>query len=128
MNVGHLDQLLGELARQAPESADALLDLREAVLGRRDPGTCVACYFRIHARKERLARGEALEKLRRWLENGLEVIARDERSHELERLPLNLEAESLSAYCHRMIREFRDNRVYRSPRIDLEFRFRSEAA
>ncbi|MGJ3243785.1 MAG: hypothetical protein ACFE0O_12655 [Opitutales bacterium] len=128
MNDCQLDQVLAEVARQAPESTDALLDLREAVLGRRDPGTCVKCFFNIHDRGEAPDHQGATARLRTWLEARLEIVARDERNRELERLPVNLEGESLEGFCHRLIREFRENRVYASRRIDLEFRFRSEAA
>jgi hypothetical protein len=122
-----IDRVLEPVAEGRGRLADEILDFREAVLGRRDPGQCVQCYFKIFGRLGPVG-SLPLGGLREWIEENLEVIAVDGRARELERVPVQLEAESLEDFCHRMIGEFRENRVYREPEIELRFAFKESTA
>lgn len=106
--------------------ADQIIDIRETVRQKGNPGTCVRCYFTIYGKAAESA-GDRLLPLRQWLERHIEVVARDDSDNELERLPVVLDHdEDLQSYCERLMAEFRDNRVYAHRRIGLSFRFRED--
>ncbi len=111
------------MAEGCRDAADELLDLRDAVLGRSDPGNCVSCYFRIF---EVLGRGdvERLKRLRRWLEGNLVVVARDGSERELERVPVSLHQMDMEGFCREMMQEFRENRCYEGALIELSLDFK----
>ena len=118
------DPVLATLAQPFRRQADMLLDLRECVATGTKPGRCVTCYFALHQTAAEAAMAR-LCPLRNWLENHIEIVARDEESRLLETLPLRLEAvEDLESYCHRVMAEFRENRTYDSAHIQLGFRYR----
>lgn len=113
---------LGDVFRR---QADAILDLREYVLSRQNPGRCVSCYFKLF----RAARGETVARLaalRKWLEHNLIVVAKDEQDRLLERIPLHLEDGDLESFCQRMSQEIIHDRAYPSKRIELCFAFKGE--
>ncbi len=127
MTTEQLDAALGPVAAKDGGLADSLLDLREAALRRQDAGQCLKCYFRIHGRAAEKGEG-ALTPLRTWLETHLEVVARDHEEQELERVPLSLHSASLDDFCQEMLREFRENRCYAHPSIELSLAFKSTSA
>ncbi|NBD38041.1 MAG: hypothetical protein GVY10_05685 [Verrucomicrobia bacterium] len=127
MSTPHLDEALGPVADRDRILADSLLDLREAALQRRDAGQCLQCYFRIYGRAAERGVGP-ITPLRQWMESHLEIVARDHEEQELERVPLILESESLEDFCSGMMREFRENRCYPQPAIELSLAFKTVPA
>ncbi len=126
MEANAIDPVLRVVTPVAEGCADHILDLRSAVLRGENPGRCVRCYFSIYG-KVADRQADRLLPLRRWLENHIEIVARDEDENELERLPIVLEdSETLQAFCERTMLEIRDNRVYRHQRIDLSFDYRRD--
>lgn len=121
-----VEQLLSPLASGSPERADLLLDFLAAVKAGRHPGRCVRCYFDLLDTPERNAQ-PAMHELRAWLEANIEVVARDEKDVELERIPLQLRGEDLQEYCYEVIDGVLKDRAYPSNQIGLEFRFRFAA-
>lgn len=119
--------MLSPLAEPFRRQADALLDLRECALRGAHPGRCVACYFRLlEAAPPRTF--DRLCPLCRWLENHIEVVVCDGECRLLESFPLRLaDAADLRDYCHAVMAEMRENRVYDSEHINLEFRYRRAA-
>ncbi len=124
-----IDAALAPLARRFPRQADLILDIRESLRGRRQPGACVRCFFQL---VEKGATAEALGALRDWLERHIEVVAHGvenpgaakESKRELEKLPLLLEsAESMADYCRSLMECFHYDRVYMLPRVEMEFRY-----
>ncbi len=94
---------------------------------RSDPGECLQCYFKIFDVLEARDTGP-LQRLRRWLETHLEVVARDQHARELERLPVSLHQDDLESFCREMINEFRENRAYAGGIIELSLDFRGTVA
>ena len=126
---GEIDAALTPLARKFPRQADLILDIRESLRKRRQPGACVRCFFQL---VEKGAGEEALHGLREWLERHIEVVAHgvenpgaaEENKRELEKLPLLLEsAESMADYCRNLMECFHYDRVYVLPRVEMEFRY-----
>jgi hypothetical protein len=71
----------------------------------------------------------AATPLRQWLEQHLEVVARDPNRHELERLPIDLETDGMEDYCRRIMDTFRFDRGYADlPTIELSFEFKESMA
>lgn len=129
MKAPRIDDVLGPVAQQAgPVAANSLLDLREAALRQRDAGKCLQCYFRLYGRVAGRGTKEPIHPLRRWLEKHLEVVAKDHQERELERLPLSLHNESMEEFCQEMMREFRQNRCYEGPAIELSLTFKENSA
>jgi len=121
-----IDHLLAPVASSFKNAADDILDLREAVLTRSDPGDCVNCYFKIFD----IAKAKdptPLQQLRHWLENNLVVVARDGQARELERLPVSLHHEDMESFCREVMNEFRDNRSYANSMIELSLHFSEPA-
>lgn len=114
--------MLGCIARQCVGVADSVLDFREAVQGLSDPGKCVSCYYRIYSAIDEKG-ADALGILRRWIEENLQVVARDGRENELERIPVRLEEESLEGYCHRIMSQILQDRAYDASAIELNFAY-----
>jgi len=117
-----IKQLCPLFARQA----DDLIDLREYVVKRIRPGLCVDCYFRLH---ETAGSGGqcALFPLRSWLESNIEVVAKDSESRIIEKLPLQLDATDLAAFCNRVMGDFREDRAYPLSHVTLEFQYKEAA-
>jgi len=106
--------------------ADALIDLRESTLNRIRPGLCVDCYFRLQETADS-GRQHALFPLRSWLESNIEVVAKDSESRIIEKLPLQLNAADLAAYCNRLMSDFREDRTYSLSLVTLEFQYKEAA-
>ncbi|MBC2601277.1 hypothetical protein [Puniceicoccus vermicola] len=121
MEKSEIDAALTPVARAIKHAADDLLDLRAAALDQSDAGLCVRCYFKIFSQSREQA---ALQRLRELLEKHLEIVALDNNRRELERIPVFLDADEMESYCLGIMKEFRDNRVYDSPKIDIRFRFK----
>lgn len=127
MTTRRIDEVLGPVAKEGTGVADSLLDLREEVLRRRDAGKCLQCYFRIYGRVSGVGE-EPIQPLRCWLEEHVEVVAKDHEERELERVPLSLHSESLEDFCQEMMQEFRQNRCYDGPAIELSLTFKETPA
>jgi len=56
-----------------------------------------------------------------------EVVAKDSNAVVLERLPLALDFPDLPSLCYQLMDEFRDNRVYSTDVLNLEFRYKQAA-
>lgn len=106
--------------------ADALIDLRESTLNRIRPGLCVDCYFRLQEAADSGGQ-HALFPLRSWLESNIEVVAKDSESRIIEKLPLQLNATDLAAYCNRLMSDFREDRTYSLSLVTLEFQYKEAA-
>lgn len=120
-----IDDVLGEVASNGIRgaAADALLDLRDAVLARRDAGDCLGCYFKILGYYGERSPGR-VTPLRQWLEAHLELVARVPGVGELERIPLRLESEDLEGFCVGMMNRIREERSYPYSMIELCVGFR----
>jgi hypothetical protein len=123
------NQVEAVIARICPlfsRQADEILDLRECARERIRPGLCVKCYFHLYQGAD-LASQTVLFPLRDWLESNIEVVAKDSESLILEQLPLKLDFPDLESYCDQLIDEFRDNRLYSTDLLTLEFRYKQAA-
>ena len=122
-----IDHLLAPVAKACRHVSNEILDLREAVMTRSNPGDCVNCYFKIY---DVLAHQNqsALTHLRQWLEKHLIVIAKDEEARVLERLPISLHHSDMESFCHEVMEEFRMNRSYANTLIELSLHFSEESA
>jgi hypothetical protein len=98
--------------------ADALKRIR--------PGLCVDCYFRLQETADSGGQ-HALFPLRSWLESNIEVVAKDSESRIIEKLPLQLNATDLAAYCNRLMNDFREDRTYSLSLVTLEFQYKEAA-
>lgn len=124
MSESELIALLPSLTPVTPESADVILDLRETLLAKGHPGTCVQCFFSLLQNSNSPG---SLTPLRNWLESNLEVTVAIENNVR-ETLPVALEtSETLSDYCHRVIETIRTDRIYTNDSIRLGFRYRKGA-
>ena len=65
--------------------------------------------------------------LRSWLESNIEVVAKDSQSRIIEKLPLQLDATDLAAYCNRLMGDFREDRAYSLSLVTLEFQYKDAA-
>ena len=123
------DPVEAVIARLCPlfsRQADEILDLRNCVRQRIRPGLCVSCYFKLIVGSDSASQ-VLLSPLRAWLESNIEVVARDGESMVVEHLPLKLDPPDLESYCSQIIGEFRDNRVYATDLLTLEFRYKQAA-
>ncbi|EIP97460.1 hypothetical protein OpiT1DRAFT_01900 [Opitutaceae bacterium TAV1] len=132
-----IDEVLGPVARALPSQADLILDIREAARARRHPGSCVRCFFQLAAAAA--PQPAWLEKLRAWLEQNIEIVARnadasgsgsagsdgDENGRVLELLPLELSGEDLETYCQEVMERFHYDRAHPAPAVEMEFRYRT---
>jgi hypothetical protein len=121
-----MDAVIAGLCPLFSRYADEILDLRSCARQRVRPGLCVRCYFQLYARADS-ATQPVLFPLRSWLESNIEVVARDNEEKVLEQLPLSLDTADLQSYCHRLMDEFRENRVYSAEVLSLEFRYKEAA-
>jgi hypothetical protein len=121
-----VEAVISRLCPLFSRQADEILDLRNCVRHRVRPGLCVSCYFKLTAGSDSASQ-RLLFPLRVWLESNIEVVARDSDSAVLEHLPLKLDRPDLESYCTGMIGEFRDNRVYSTEVLTLEFRYKEAA-
>ena len=126
--IASIDQALSPMTRILKHRADELLDLRAAALERKDPGKCLYCYFQL--RNSRNSQIDAMmAPLKSWLENHLEIIAKDSGSDELERIAVNLNWKDIDHYCENLVEDFRKNHYskYRHP-VELVFQFKQLSA
>ena len=125
MMIGDLEQALRAASGVADGCANQILDLLDFANSAENPGKCVRCYFAIYHG----VAGESADKmlpLRRWVEQHVEIVARDDEEQELERLPVRLnESEDLEAFCERIMNEFHQDRVHQASFITLNFAFRA---
>lgn len=119
-----LEPLLGPLVQNSARRADVVLDLLDAAKNQRMPGRCVRCYFDLLVDQHSLPAVE-LNALRHWLEQHIEVVARDQKDTLLERMPLQLHSDDLETYCHSMMEGVMKDRAYTSSAIDLRFEFKA---
>jgi hypothetical protein len=121
-----VDAVISRLCPLFSQQADDILDLRNCARLRVRPGLCVSCYFRLFA-EAAPALQTVLYPLRAWLESNIEVVAKDSNAVILERLPLALDSPDLPSLCYQLMDEFRDNRVYSTDVLNLEFRYKQAA-
>lgn len=121
-----MDAVISGLCPLFSRYADEILDLRDCVRQRVRPGLCVSCYFQLYARADSTSQ-TVLHPLRNWLESNIEVVAKDKKERVLEQLPLTLDSADLQSYCSQMMDEFRENRVYTTDLLSLEFRYKQAA-
>lgn len=115
-----IDPALGALELIHEQAADAILDFRESALSRTNAGRCINSYFNIlGAARDDGAR--PISVLRNWIERHVIIVVSDERSRELERLPVHLESENLQSFCHRVLTVMWLDRAYQN--TSFEFRF-----
>jgi hypothetical protein len=126
LTLQEIDALLMPLAPSLAKEADTLLDLRELLMTKGQPGKCVRCFFRLFtaAGSDSLPQ---LTPLRDFLERHLEIAVRADGS-ELETLPVKLrQAEDLEDFCLRSMKQVRLDRTFQAKRVDLAFRFKAAA-
>ena len=127
MSPLEFDQILVPIAQQLSHRANEILDLREAATQRNDPGHCVSCYFKLLGGSQGSTQ-QATTPLRLWLEKHLEVVARDPNQRELQRIPVDLQSDSIGGYCDQVMRAFHENHVYHNiPAIKLSFQFKESS-
>lgn len=125
--VESFQPVLAELAEPLAKQADTLLDLREAVLGRRAPGKCVTCYFKLLAIRSARGGSPRLTPLRRWIERHIEVVAQDDKARELERAPLAIgEGENLESFARRLMNQYFEDRGHLGGKVHLNFAYRRD--
>lgn len=124
--TGSIEELLKPLAVEMAEEADVLLDLRELLLERGHPGSCVRCFFRLFVTAGSKGR-PLLAPLRHWIEQELEIEV-SERGRLLEVLPVEVRSgDTLESFCRRAISQVRHDRAYTARRIRLGFRYKEAA-
>lgn len=124
MNLNTIDELISPVAKLIPFCADAVLDLREALLSKQHPGKCVSCFFRILAPACRIQRTNSVEPLKNWLEENLEIVVMDQSIIELERLSVNLLENDLETFCQKVMEQIHFDRNYASRQISLHFAYK----
>ena len=118
------------VAERFSDAADDILDLRPAVLSRPDAGQWMQCFFRIYGtsitRRQHAADLAPLIPLKRWIEENIDIVARESSHNELERLPVMIDDEDLEGFCYRVMREFQQDRSYTSESIELSLDFKND--
>jgi hypothetical protein len=122
----NVDAVISGLCPLFSRYGDEILDLRSCTQQRVRPGLCVSCYFQLYAKADSASQ-TALFPLRAWLESNIEVVAKDKKEKVLEQLPLTLDSLDLQSYCNQLMDEFRENRVYSTDVLSLEFRYKKAA-
>ncbi|MFC7338339.1 hypothetical protein ACFQY0_14190 [Haloferula chungangensis] len=123
MTSSELQQLLASITPTTSEGADLLLDLRDLLISQGHPGKCVRCFFGLLGD---LAQPGALNPLRHWLEENLEVEVRA-NGREIDSLPVRLNrAADLDSFCHEAINKIRFDRSFKDAHIQLRFRFKDD--
>lgn len=133
MSHSEFDKVLFPVARELSYCADDILELRDAALRRDDPSRCLSCYFKILGGARLTAVHHVTTPLRQWLEQHLEVVARDlSLCCELERLSIQLlpeQSNGIEGFCRQIMNAFREDRVYQHiPEIELTFQFKQNSA
>lgn len=123
-----IDTVLAPIATQVKTCANELLDIRDAASQRRQPGKCVACFYRVMGIAERQRVESSLDPLKTWIEQHLELVAEDDKQRELERMAIRLEGNDLEAYCRNVISLFHHDRGYMGNQISIRFAFKEIAA
>lgn len=118
-----VEPLCSPFSRQA----DWILKLYEMTQGRSaHPGKCVSCFFALLG----AAKGEkrrALEPLRTWIEENLEIgIWAGDR--EAGKLPVLLEASDLEELCSEAMNRIQEDAVIAADQVELQFRFKTSRA
>ena len=125
MTQQELNQIITRVAPTTSEGADLLLDLRELLMSRGHAGKCVRCFFGLMGD---LRQPGALQPLRHWLEQHLEVEVSSE-GREIDVFPVRLGDDAdLESYCHRAIETIRNDRSFSDNRIALRFRYKDDVA
>lgn len=128
MDAQAFNAVLGPVAARFSDAADAILDLRAAVLNERNAGQCLQCFFRIYgtgvARRQHASDLAPLIPLKQWVEENIDIVAREPSKNELERLPVSIRDEDLESFCHRVMRQFHEDRSYASRAIELSLDFK----
>ncbi len=117
--------MLRPLAPVLSREADALLDLREALVHQGHPGTCVRCFFQLFEAAEGDFEKQ-FEPLRNWLEANVEISI-SAKAEVLETFPLVLEHRDLASFCQQSITTVRMDRGYPHPELRLQFQYKSAA-
>lgn len=116
-------EVIEPLCSTFSKQADWILNLYEMARGTsRHPGQCVSCFYALlgaASREKRLA----LEPLRRWIEQNLEIEVRA-GEEEAGVLPVLLEEPDLESFCHQAMTRVREDAVIDAPRIALRFCFK----
>lgn len=115
-------ELLGPLSQKYPQRADEILDLYDGIVQRKHPGECIRCFFQL----SEVISEDALQTLKIWMEEEIEVVATDTRD-ELDRFPLQLQGNSMEDFCHNLTGVMRWDRPYKAPRIEVDFHYRELA-
>lgn len=116
-----IDSVIAPIATSFQGCADELLDIREAAMQRRQPGKCVACFYKVMGIAQRRQKANALKQLQCWIEDHLEIVAEDEHHAELERMGVHLDDSDLESYCQNIISQMHFDRSYASRHITLKF-------
>ena len=96
---------------------------------RRQPGKCVACFYKVMGMAGRRREEAPLEPLKSWIEEHLEIVAEDECEQRLlERMPVRLRGDDLESYCRGVMAEIHHDRNYASRNIALKFAFKDSQA
>lgn len=128
MPTKQIDDLIRPVAKQVPFCADAILDLRTALVSRQHPGKCVDCFFKILAPANQIEKTNSIAPLKNWLEENLEIVVKDDSTSELERLSVILLEDDLETFCQKVMAQIHYDRNYASRRISLHFVYKESKA
>lgn len=128
---GHeiVDVLLHEQADKDPAVIDALLDLKFALTHRNDVEEILRVFCQLRGRLEKRYY-LAFYRLRRWLENQLEVRVSPGRGYASQVFPINLEARTFAGITGSIRAAAQEsNAVFsQSDSLTIEFDFRTPSA
>ena len=120
MSPLEFQKLLSKAVPLTPEGADLVLDLRQTLLEKGHPGTCVQCFFSLLGS---LQRPGALNPLKHWLESHLVVAVRIDGKIR-EHFPVRIgNTRSLEDYCQKTAQIIRTDRAYKEEQIFLSFQY-----
>jgi hypothetical protein len=126
--MSQIDQIITPISIALKGCANELLDIRDAATSLRQPGTCVACYYKVMGRARRSHRLDSLAALKQWIEAHVEVIAEAEANQVLERFPVALDNEcDLESYCTTMMDKVQNDRNFEADIVHLRFEFIEKA-
>src|SRR5690554_4218046 len=114
-------EALQKLARFRSMTDDAL-DIHLHLAEQKCPGSCLSCFFSL-SRKAPSHTQEEVRTVREWLENQLEVVARNPDKCELCRFPCEIKETSMEEYCNRMMEETWHHFADQETLVSLELRY-----
>lgn len=117
------EHVLKPLCQPFSKEADCLLDLYEMTQQPRHPGKCVQCFFRLLA-AAKPETTSALQPLRHWIEEHIEIAVRPAGSPPTSRLPVWLDTETLDQFCHQAIDRVRADTCLTDSQIELVFDYK----